>query len=186
MEDANERNSNLVLNELSTEEERNRIKSPFYSESDTGPADIWRWAHQGETLSHVVYQANRETLREWGYVMWDRSRLDSFGIFDEPWDAEIARRNESWEHDQAIERHIKMRASWEKREQVYIFGGTGWWNPGDYSKIQWPGGKVPVQFRKLPALPVRHHPTSLDGAREMLSMMKLPFSSSHPANLTSE
>ncbi|KAI1288285.1 hypothetical protein F5Y03DRAFT_404932 [Xylaria venustula] len=61
------------------------IKQPLYADPDSGPADIWRWAHYRESWHNWVYQENRETFRRWGYVMWDRSRLDAIGIFQNPW-----------------------------------------------------------------------------------------------------
>jgi hypothetical protein len=37
-------------------------------------------------LTHTLYQDHHEPLREWGYVVWDQSRLGDIGIFKSPWE----------------------------------------------------------------------------------------------------
>ncbi|KAI1347768.1 hypothetical protein F5Y01DRAFT_307292 [Xylaria sp. FL0043] len=48
------------------------VRPPYYHDQDSGPADVWRWAHYEESWWDWVYQKNRHNLRKWGYVMWDR------------------------------------------------------------------------------------------------------------------
>lgn len=52
---------------------------------DIGPEDVWRWAHVGEKLIDAVNNHDRQFLRKWGYVMWDRQRLTTKGLMDQPW-----------------------------------------------------------------------------------------------------
>ncbi|KAK8855987.1 zinc finger domain protein [Apiospora arundinis] len=88
---ANDRTNIIVLKWL-TPEDGNllRIKEPHRpdsdSDSDTGPADSWRWAHREDCWAH---QAKRRDLRLWGYAMWNRSRLDAINLFREPWRGSI-------------------------------------------------------------------------------------------------
>ncbi|WEW56217.1 hypothetical protein PRK78_001656 [Emydomyces testavorans] len=53
---------------------------PQSSDSDTGPMDAWDWARQSHTYRCLVIDEYPFPLREWGYVMWDRARLDAWGI----------------------------------------------------------------------------------------------------------
>lgn len=44
----------------------------------------WHWAHQNQ--HEIIYFSKRNApLREWGYVFWDDSRLQRWGILDDPW-----------------------------------------------------------------------------------------------------
>ena len=59
--------------------------------------------------------------------MWDRSRLEAIGIFQEPWEAEEPQ--DALRDDQEIERQRAcLQNSWEQREIVYNRGGRGWWS----------------------------------------------------------
>ncbi|KAI9769216.1 MAG: hypothetical protein M1840_004345 [Geoglossum simile] len=86
LKNASEENHDFYLSEMTPMEERTHIKTPFFSDPDAGLANIWRWTHGDETLSGFVYQDHHEPLREWGYVVWDESRLDDMGIFKSPWE----------------------------------------------------------------------------------------------------
>lgn len=103
--------------------------------------------------------------------MWDRSRLEAIGIFQEPWNETDSLRDSLREEQEAARQRAYMENSWEKREQIYRSGGTGWWSWGDESKVRWRGGVAPG---KGPSVPTHTNPGSLQEAREMLSMMKLP------------
>ena len=173
---ANERNNDIFLDAFTPEDEANYIKRPFFTDRDSGPEDVWRWAHQEETRANWIYQENRRNLRQWGYVIWDRSRLEETGIFQEPWE-DRSRSNEALlEEQEAVRQRAYVRNSWEARQQISWSGGTGWWSWGDHSKIQWEGGTAPGQRppRQTPSVAEYAQPGSLQEAREMLSMMKLP------------
>ena len=122
-----------------------RLFPPFVEESDTGPADAWRWAYQGENCQNFSYSNYRIPLLQQGYCMWDSSRLDAWRIFAHPWhrsetprpdsSTDCARGNVQWQ-------------SWRARLLIYEDGGRGWWSLGDESKIVWPpGGKVKHEER---------------------------------------
>jgi hypothetical protein len=171
LKNANEANDDILLSDFTLEEERTHIKTPFFNDPDTGPADIWRWTHEGETRAGFIYQEHQEPLREWGYVLWDRSRLDNIGIFDSSWEPLDISSDMILERQQEAKRHfIYMASSWDARSKIYVTGGRGWWNWGDSSKVVWPCGEIPLQSPP----PVR--PNSLGEARESLSRMKLPSS----------
>ncbi|KAF2762333.1 hypothetical protein EJ05DRAFT_497187 [Pseudovirgaria hyperparasitica] len=165
---ANRRDDGNYLSDFSPTIERTHINRPFVAEADTGPDDIWRWAHQDETWAHFVNQNNRETLREWGYVMWDRARLEECAIFHSSWEPPYPNEEDS---RACIQRRAEMEASWEARSKIYMMGGKGWWSLGDHSRIIWPETKA---SRKGPAVAAHTIPKSLEEAREALSLMKLP------------
>lgn len=168
---ANEQNDNIFLDDLTPEDRTLHIKKPFFADPDSGPADVWRWAHQEESWANWVYQENRHGLRQWGYVMWDRSRLEAVGIFQKPWEDMDSSRDSLLEEQEAMRQQAYMENSWEKREQIYMSGGTGWWSWGDESKVKWRGG---VMRGQGPSVPTHTKPNSLQEARDMLTMMKLP------------
>ncbi|KAI0973131.1 hypothetical protein F4678DRAFT_478330 [Xylaria arbuscula] len=86
--DANKTSNDLWLYKLDLDIDLLYIKQPVYADLDSGPAAVWRWAHYRQSWSEWVYQEDRNSFRRWGwYVMWDRSRLDAIGIFQNPWEA---------------------------------------------------------------------------------------------------
>jgi hypothetical protein len=63
--------------EFTSEGER-IVNTPFYADTDCGPEEVWRWSHHGTWDSR-----NHLELRKWGYVFWDKSRLEGWGVFQE-------------------------------------------------------------------------------------------------------
>jgi hypothetical protein len=74
-----------VLADIQPEEEKDYISPPLFQDVDSGPEDAWRWAHAAESPGDWVYARRQSPLREWGYVMWDRERLDAWGVFKHAW-----------------------------------------------------------------------------------------------------
>lgn len=60
------------------------IHQPCYPDSDSGPEDVWHWAHHSQRTGDFVSSLGQEHLRHWIYVMWDRIRLDYWGILQTP------------------------------------------------------------------------------------------------------
>ncbi|USP72751.1 hypothetical protein yc1106_00025 [Curvularia clavata] len=149
-------------------DERTHIRPPFFNDPDTGSPDIWKWAHQDESWANFVNQDNRKTLREWGYVMCDRARMDDYGIFQSRWEPPYHNDAESKAY---IKRCAEMQASWEARSKIFRSGGRGCWSFGDHSKIIWPNRKAPWKGRFVPAHAI---PNSLEETRDAFRLMKLP------------
>jgi hypothetical protein len=127
------------------EEKLARHFPPFVEESDTGPADAWRWAYQGETSQKFSYSDCQRPLLLLGYCMWDSARLDEWRIFAHPWHRPTRPIFDSRES-------IALgKVEWQSRIarfQIYEDGGRGWWSLGDESKIVWPpGGKAKHEAR---------------------------------------
>ena len=58
---------------------------PLLPDPDPGPRDAWTWAHQDQPSSEWVAGFFQRPLRSRGYVMWDRSPLEKWAIFDRAW-----------------------------------------------------------------------------------------------------
>ncbi|OAQ61137.1 zinc finger domain-containing protein [Pochonia chlamydosporia 170] len=172
LETANNANEDLFLDRLTPEQEALHIKKPFFADPDSGPRDVWLWAHKVESWANWVYQENRRQLRQWGYVMWDKSRLETAGVLQEPWYDPTGTPEWLLQEEEAVRQRGYMQNSWEKRERIRMKGGSGWWSWGDESKVKWPKNIFfPGQGRSVPG---NIKPASLREARELLSMMKLP------------
>ena len=75
--------------ELSTMDQAEQdveTNNPLARDPDSGPEDVWRWAHQREAAHRFTYSNAQARLREWGYVMWDRARLEGMDLFSKAWD----------------------------------------------------------------------------------------------------
>lgn len=139
---ANEDDSIVFFDDIQPGKEARYFHTPFFADPDTGPVDVWRWVHADESWQNWVYQEDRSRLRRWGYVLWDRARLEAAGIFETLMEDLIRPREEEILEEQEAERHLGyMQNSWEKRQAVSRSGGKGWWSWGDQSKVQWPDGK---------------------------------------------
>ncbi|KAH8170002.1 zinc finger domain-containing protein [Sarocladium implicatum] len=58
---------------------------PLIKDKDPGPRMIWGWAHWDEEMPGWTYQAHRDTIRRWGYVFWDKARLEE-AISQQVWE----------------------------------------------------------------------------------------------------
>ncbi|KAI0401431.1 hypothetical protein F4802DRAFT_601023 [Xylaria palmicola] len=125
----------VFVADITPENEDIYIKRPFFNDPDPGPKNAWRWAHIEENQLMWVYREDREELREWGYVMWDQSRLDASSIFQGPWEDILSERDLVLEDQEAGRERGYMQNSWEQREAASRAGASGWWSWGDRSKL---------------------------------------------------
>jgi hypothetical protein len=63
----------------------------FFSDPDPGPAEAWVWGYRQDQDASSAFYEGRYNKRFWGYVMWDRSRLEKLGVFEreEPFEENI-------------------------------------------------------------------------------------------------
>lgn len=60
-----------------------------------GPNAAWLWSTGGE--AEVCYfQPNKEGLRKWGYVMWDKERLDRWSILQQNFQDYLVEQDVAW------------------------------------------------------------------------------------------
>lgn len=58
------------------------------SDPDSGPIDAWDWARRSFAYSRCDILRHPVPFRSWGWVMWDRERLDDWCVFDLVWKTE--------------------------------------------------------------------------------------------------
>ncbi|KAI1745779.1 hypothetical protein F4680DRAFT_403203 [Xylaria scruposa] len=109
---------------------------PFFDDPNSGSRDAIEWREAGCDTGLGEYY--HEKLSEWGYVMWDRVRLETVGIFEEPWGNEAQmRRDRRFRIDEIYSRYKIMEKSWLRRESISKAGGSGWWSWDDESQVRW-------------------------------------------------
>ncbi|KAI0856525.1 hypothetical protein F4860DRAFT_492626 [Xylaria cubensis] len=115
---------------------------PFCDDPDSGPQNALEWAFIDENPRIASFQDYyQNTLRGWGYVMWDQVRLETVGIFEKEWD-----HPELWEQYCIDERDFAERKkliekSWKRRMSISNTGGSGWWSWEDESQVRWEHGR---------------------------------------------
>lgn len=55
---------------------------PQSSDPDSGPVDAWEWARNTPGYDLLIGLDYPIHFRTWGYVMWDRARLDEWGVLE--------------------------------------------------------------------------------------------------------
>lgn len=145
-----------------------KVKRPYFEDPDDGPFSIWKWAYESASLRRSVYQRGQAKLRKWGYVMWDRARLDTLPIFRDMWQPPVLSPfGRSLPEDPVGEVDDRWASSWRERSRIYNEQGRGWWDFGDESKIVWARGK------DGPGKP-HNTPTSLDEAKRAILALERP------------
>ncbi|KAL2831313.1 hypothetical protein BJY01DRAFT_254324 [Aspergillus pseudoustus] len=121
LRDINEFEQSEPLKDLTAAEEQELVRQPLYSDPDTGPELVWRWAHQNQECSQFVFSLSQAPLREWAYVMWDQQRLEGWGVFERPWafmDADaclnqwVARKEDERLALEERAKRLKIRSLW--------------------------------------------------------------------------
>ncbi|KAI1376608.1 hypothetical protein F4677DRAFT_83451 [Hypoxylon crocopeplum] len=110
---------------------------------DRGPQDAWEWAYANCAPRAEAYRLDRTDLRKWGYVLWDRARLQEISLFREPFCPPL---HFSEEHEVDAE----FEASWRARERIARAGGTGYWSVADQSQIVYPATRQSGRHQRGP------------------------------------
>lgn len=58
----------------------NKMPLRFVDDS-SGPNAAWTWSN-GDIVELFPFEPSKEDLRQWGYVMWDKERLDQWGVLE--------------------------------------------------------------------------------------------------------
>lgn len=107
------RKMSILRDLVANGEENEFVSQPFYAEVDRGPIEIWYWAHQQATPERFVFNPSMANLRKCGYVMWDSSRLDEWGVLSEPLHY---RPNDGQVQHYALEqKYLNERLAWKKK-----------------------------------------------------------------------
>lgn len=71
-----------TLAEIKSEDEEEFTGKSRFPGPDTGPGDVWRWAHQAQEMQYFIFSPAQ---------IWDRARLGEWKMFDKPWEgADVA------------------------------------------------------------------------------------------------
>jgi len=81
-----------------------------------------------------VFLNSNACLRQRGYVMWDHKRIEDESILHTLEKAQEDDGRQPWPTDE----WDKMQRSFDKRSEIWLQGGSGYWSEGDTSKIVWP------------------------------------------------
>ncbi len=78
----NDANHRLLptIRSLAKEEEDIWILKQVAYDDDAGPRDAWRWAHFDLHADSWFAVEEYKDLRLWGYVMWNSTRLEEWGV----------------------------------------------------------------------------------------------------------
>lgn len=54
-----------TLADLDSEDKEELIPKPRFPNLDRGPENVWRWAHQEQTIDKFVFSLSQIPLRQW-------------------------------------------------------------------------------------------------------------------------
>lgn len=132
-----------------SEMEKKALTSKSSAEDpDSGPYNAWHWAHLRGYGEAFVFADLHQPLRKRGYVMWDDWRLRESHLFSKPFSGEDYLPSPANELTELREQEIEE--SWERRSEIYVLGGRGWWSKEDESKIVWPKDQTPRMNTGVP------------------------------------
>jgi hypothetical protein len=109
---------------------------PFYKDPDPGPASAWEWAYRDTEPGELVARSDMVSLRSWAFPLWDFSRIQSAGILGDPGIAPCFEDPEFDEYERQ-ERRARLKESQSDRDGIRLKGGTGFYCPGNLSKVKW-------------------------------------------------
>ncbi|KAI1152023.1 hypothetical protein F4825DRAFT_462154 [Nemania diffusa] len=113
-----------------------KVQRPYFEDPDDGPFRVWKWAHESVSLRRSVYQEGQAKLRQWGYVMWDRARVDTLPIFRGMWQPPLYNPFRRFLPGEPVRKVYQRRLlSWQLRSLIHREQGSGWWDFSDESKI---------------------------------------------------
>ncbi|EGD94589.1 hypothetical protein TESG_02099 [Trichophyton tonsurans CBS 112818] len=106
-----------------------------------GPAEVWRTTHLEMSSYNFVMADEHISLRERGYVMWDYSRLSNWGLLRVPWQPPPREPPEV-----ELDMREKVFRSHQRRSDIYLQGGRGWWSEEDESRVVYPRQRASRKF----------------------------------------
>ncbi|TGO47290.1 hypothetical protein BCON_0285g00150 [Botryotinia convoluta] len=155
------------LEDYSKEDDDKFINKPVWcDDNDKGPELVWRWAHQSCNSINFVLCDKHRFEREWGYVMWDYSRILELRVMENEWE-----RTDDAENGRGSR---PSRESMDRRGIIYRAGGRGWWTAEDESKVVWPDGCAPWDKPVKPGRWDSKDGRSIDEAKDFIKRLKLP------------
>lgn len=159
-----------------------KVRRPYFEDPDGGPFCAWEWAHGSAPLSLTVYSSRQPRLRRWGYIMWDRARLETLAICRDGAQQQVVRSYRPSPDGPARGFDGSWRVSWKERERIHDEGGRGWWDFGDESMIVWTGKKEISRKEgsvKHGSATTQRIPASVDEAKRIILSLAFQLVLSH-------
>jgi hypothetical protein len=123
-----------------SDQSRERLRWPaFNPDPDPGPVSLWEWVHFGSMGFVGIYMVHQlRHFRQWGYLLWDMSRLRCLDVFRPGWEDEGKSPSDLftpyWEYD-----IVSLELSWHRRRKFWEAGKRGYWEAGDENLGVLPG-----------------------------------------------
>ena len=112
----------------------------FAYDADLGPIEAYRWAYYDYYHPVGLANQNMRGFRRDGYVFFDWSRLQGWGVLDTPHQPQhqlLAAPPSSVRKQGTMS--IKQRESFRQRSELFAKGGRGWWSESDQSRVYYLG-----------------------------------------------
>ncbi|KAL2210303.1 hypothetical protein CC79DRAFT_1319236 [Sarocladium strictum] len=109
------------------------IERQVFVDGDSGPHDVWRWAFADNSSREWEMYCFTDIQRAWGYVLWDKDRIQASGVLNKPWEVQNTVLSPQ-EQDEVDLQCLCMVISQRLRRRIHIEGGSGWWDWGDESR----------------------------------------------------
>lgn len=90
--------------------------TPWYADFEGGPRAAWYWAYTLDQRGDLCGSMSQTPLREWGYVMWDKERLEALVDFSKPWKGRDA--NECW--DEEVDKREEDKEKHRNRARYFV------------------------------------------------------------------
>jgi hypothetical protein len=127
---ADDVDSDTALGDYSSDELAVLNQHPDENDMDPGPYEAWYAAHVHLPAGAWVMFSDNAGRRERAYVLWDGSRIQQYKLLGE---------FENAAEPSYVPGDVEtMEKSFEERSKIWQQGGTGYWSPGDMSRIVWP------------------------------------------------
>jgi hypothetical protein len=102
---------------------------------DTLPVELWRCAHGTTHSLKLAGDLDNIGLRKAGYVFWDGPKAGTQMMLERTL---VSYRDICPIPDTGLynaDEYRDMEASWVARRRIFLKGGTGYWSPGDESRV---------------------------------------------------
>ncbi|KAK2753764.1 hypothetical protein FQN55_000127 [Onygenales sp. PD_40] len=128
-----------TLYEYNEDMKRELIDHPVLTDPDGGPRQMWSYIHTFKYGREFIFCPSHRRLRLGGYVMWDVVRLlVELGLGY----LQVSQLENDVPDDPIIPKYsqAEIQYSYDRRAEIWLKGGSGWWSKDDESKIVWPTG----------------------------------------------
>lgn len=129
----NEQGQGILPEDMSESDVEELFRPSHWGDGrDEGPHQAWKHAPAFYSPGRMTSRGFSGNLWDVAYVFWDLDRtqdLISSGVFGSLEGTGMGR--------QWGPRYREMEESWRERSEIWERGGSGYWSPGDTSRVVW-------------------------------------------------